>query len=75
MIFGIVISETTKNVYAGGDASQYGADAYAGAHFATAGGALAMSAGTGLVVAGTSEMGAADVGGSASVTGPRRWSW
>lgn len=72
---GVVISETTKHVYAGGDASQYGADAYAGAHFNTMGGAAAMSAGSGLVVAGTSEMGAAEVGGFASVTGPRHWSW
>ena len=71
---GMVLSGSTKHVYAGGDANQYGADAYAGAHFATTGSALAASVGTGLVVAGTSELGAAEAGGLASVTGPR-WRW
>lgn len=66
-----VFSTTTKHVYGGGDASDSTnghpkANAYAGAHFATQGGSIALSGGLGHSQAGTSEYGMIQGGGMAN---------
>ena len=64
-------SATTKDVYGGGDARAHApgmrarANAYAGSHFTTSGGSVALSAGPGASFAGTSEMGQVQGGGNA----------
>ena len=66
-------SNTNKHIYGGGDAAAgplgAGASAYAGSHFETMGGALAIDAGHGDSAAGTSEEGMVAGGGFVVVGG------
>ncbi len=71
-------SVSGKDVYGGGDAwsntgGGSGANAYAGSHFSTSGGSMALSGGWGNSAVATGEIGQVQGGGMAATN--RTWNW